>query len=226
MITAFDPYKTYRDPRLVKFIAIVCITFICLMHLFSRKVGIYTNNRAPAFRFSFLILVLRFELTFAIFSFRIVQGHFLDIYLHNWALCAWRCQGGWEKRGWTIWKRELQRVLPPTNKDDALQLRQGLALSPIFFGWLVWFKSSSSTGDRAKTECRETSNYVRIKPLSNDEQSVLNIFRSCQKSKCRKETRMQHSRRVYFVLLVSLACFTCLPILLMWTIPFAVTHQP
>ena len=49
MVTAFDPHKT-NDPRLVKFIALVCITFICLMHLFSRKVGIYTSNRAPASR--------------------------------------------------------------------------------------------------------------------------------------------------------------------------------
>ena len=49
MVTAFDPNKT-NDPRLVKFIALVCITFVCLMHLFSRKVGIYTSNRAPASR--------------------------------------------------------------------------------------------------------------------------------------------------------------------------------
>lgn len=166
MITAFDPDNRSRDPRLVKFIALVCITFICLMHLFSRKVGIYTNNRAPAFRLCFINFLRWFELTSTIFSFRIVQGHFLDIYLHNWALCAWRCQGGWEKRAWTIWKRELQRVLPPKNKDDTLRLRQVLALSPIFFGWLVWFRSSFSTGSRANIECRETSNYVRIKPLS------------------------------------------------------------
>lgn len=99
MITAFDPDNNHRDPRLVKFIALVCITFICLMHIFSRKVGIYTNNRAPALRLYILLFVLWLELTFAIFSFRIVQGHFLDIYLHNWALCAWRCQGGRKKRG-------------------------------------------------------------------------------------------------------------------------------
>lgn len=166
MITAFDPDKTSRDPRLVKFIALVCITFICLMHLFSRKVGIYTNNRAPAFRPCFIIFVLWFELTFTIFSFRIVQSHSRDIYLHNWALCAWRCKGWWERGGWKIWRKELQRVLPPIYKDYALQLCQVFALSLIFFGWLVWHKSSSSTGKHAKTECRETSNFVRNKPLS------------------------------------------------------------
>lgn len=137
MITAFDPDKKPHDPRLVKFIALVCITFICLMHLFSRKVGIYTNNRAPAFRISLIILLLWSKLTLTVFSFRIVQGHFLDVYLHNWALCAWRCQGGWEKSWRTIWIRELQRVFPATNKDDSLQLRQVFALSVIFFGWLV-----------------------------------------------------------------------------------------
>lgn len=38
--------------------------------------------------------------------------------------------------------------------------------SQCYFRWVAgMIKSSPSTGNRAKTECRETSNYVSIKPL-------------------------------------------------------------
>lgn len=114
----------------------------------------------------FILSMLWLKLTFAIFSFRIVQGHFLGIYLHNWVLCAWRCQGGREKSRRTIWSRELQRILSPAIRYDTLRLCQVVAIGPIFFGWLVCFKSSSPMDNHSETKCREASNYVRIKPLS------------------------------------------------------------
>ena len=44
IVTAFNPSAEKLDDRLLKFVALVCVTFICTLHIFSRKVGIATNN--------------------------------------------------------------------------------------------------------------------------------------------------------------------------------------
>lgn len=45
IVTAFEP-DSKADGRLLKFVALAVITFICTMHIFSRTVGILTNNRS------------------------------------------------------------------------------------------------------------------------------------------------------------------------------------
>ena len=44
MVFAFDPTNPNQDVRLLKFIAFVTITFICTLHIFSRRMGIAINN--------------------------------------------------------------------------------------------------------------------------------------------------------------------------------------
>jgi amino acid transporter len=43
VVTAFSPHAEI-DGRLLKFVALVCITLICTLHVFSRQVGILANN--------------------------------------------------------------------------------------------------------------------------------------------------------------------------------------
>jgi hypothetical protein len=44
IVQSAAPEIEQPDTRLLKFIAVVCISFICLIHVFSRKLGIITNN--------------------------------------------------------------------------------------------------------------------------------------------------------------------------------------
>lgn len=55
IISAFNPDSS--DDRLLKFVALVCITFICTLHIFSRKVGIVTNNALALYKVLFLVFV-------------------------------------------------------------------------------------------------------------------------------------------------------------------------
>lgn len=57
MLGAFsdDPNPDYR---LQKFGALICITFICLIHLFSRQMGIYVNNTLALYKVALLVFVV------------------------------------------------------------------------------------------------------------------------------------------------------------------------
>lgn len=57
MLGAFSD-NTNPDYRLQKFVALVCITFICLIHLFSRKMGIYVNNTLALYKVTLLVFVV------------------------------------------------------------------------------------------------------------------------------------------------------------------------
>lgn len=46
------------DYRLQQFVALVCITFICLIHLFSRRMGIYVNNTLALYKVALLVFVV------------------------------------------------------------------------------------------------------------------------------------------------------------------------
>ena len=58
MLMAFDPENNKPDYRLQRFVALVCITFICLIHLFSRKMGIFMNNALAAYKVGLLLFVV------------------------------------------------------------------------------------------------------------------------------------------------------------------------
>lgn len=51
IVSAFNP-NTENDGRLLKFVALVCITLICTLHIFSRQVGIFANNGKLDFQVS------------------------------------------------------------------------------------------------------------------------------------------------------------------------------
>jgi amino acid transporter len=57
MLGAFDDNPN-PDYRLQRFIALVCISFICLIHLFSRKMGIFVNNALAAYKVCLLLFVV------------------------------------------------------------------------------------------------------------------------------------------------------------------------
>lgn len=57
MIGAFSDNPN-PDYRLQKFVALVCITFICLIHLFSRQMGIYVNNALALYKVCLLVFVV------------------------------------------------------------------------------------------------------------------------------------------------------------------------
>jgi hypothetical protein len=44
IVGAFDPDQAQPNTQLLKFVALVVISFICTLHVFSRKLGIMTNN--------------------------------------------------------------------------------------------------------------------------------------------------------------------------------------
>lgn len=46
------------DYRLQKFVAFICVTFICLLHLFSRRIGIYINNILAFLKVIFLVFIV------------------------------------------------------------------------------------------------------------------------------------------------------------------------
>ncbi len=48
IVGAFDPDQQKPDTRLLKFVALMCISFICTLHVFSRKLGLMTNNGKSA----------------------------------------------------------------------------------------------------------------------------------------------------------------------------------
>jgi len=58
MLLAFNPENKQPDYRLQRFVALVCITFICLIHLFSRKMGIFMNNALAAYKVALLLFVV------------------------------------------------------------------------------------------------------------------------------------------------------------------------
>ncbi|CUS13314.1 unnamed protein product [Tuber aestivum] len=58
MLVAFNPNEQSPDYRLQRFVALVCITFICLLHLFSRKMGIFVNNALAAYKVGLLTFVV------------------------------------------------------------------------------------------------------------------------------------------------------------------------
>ena len=58
MLVAFDDTNQNPDYRLQRFIALMCITFICLIHLFSRKMGIFINNALAAYKVGLLLFVV------------------------------------------------------------------------------------------------------------------------------------------------------------------------
>ncbi|CAZ86234.1 unnamed protein product [Tuber melanosporum] len=58
MLVAFNDKEPVPDYRLQKFVALVCITFICLIHLFSRKMGIFINNALAVYKVALLLFVV------------------------------------------------------------------------------------------------------------------------------------------------------------------------
>ncbi|KAL7267445.1 hypothetical protein RUND412_009973 [Rhizina undulata] len=58
MLVAFSPETPNPDPRLQKFVAVVCLTFVCLIHLFSRKMGIMINNVLAVYKVLLLSFVV------------------------------------------------------------------------------------------------------------------------------------------------------------------------
>ncbi|PWW76825.1 hypothetical protein C7212DRAFT_295386 [Tuber magnatum] len=58
MLVAFNDSEQSPDYRLQRFVALVCITFICLIHLFSRKMGIFINNALAAYKVGLLLFVV------------------------------------------------------------------------------------------------------------------------------------------------------------------------
>ena len=58
MLLAFNPEEKNPDYRLQRFVALVCITFICLIHLFSRKMGIFMNNALAVYKVGLLLFVV------------------------------------------------------------------------------------------------------------------------------------------------------------------------
>lgn len=57
MIGAFSDNPN-PDYRLQKFVALVCISFICLIHLLSRNMGIYINNTLALYKVALLAFVV------------------------------------------------------------------------------------------------------------------------------------------------------------------------
>ena len=58
MLVAFDDTNENPDYRLQRFVALVCISFICLIHSFSRKMGIFMNNALAACKVCLLLFVV------------------------------------------------------------------------------------------------------------------------------------------------------------------------
>ncbi|KAL7268527.1 hypothetical protein RUND412_008848 [Rhizina undulata] len=57
IIMAFEPDNPIPDQRLQKFVALVCITIACLIHLFSRKMGLLLNNSLAIYKVILLVFV-------------------------------------------------------------------------------------------------------------------------------------------------------------------------
>lgn len=141
IVTAFNPDSTDStnprklDDRLLKFVALVCITFICTLHIFSRKVGIATNNGWHLFHvlLSDGLIVL---------SSCAVQSHFPAVCLHCWPGGTGRCQSGWEEGGRTIRKRKFQRLIPSTTEHDPIQLRKIIIVSFVCLSRMVCVNSN------------------------------------------------------------------------------------
>ena len=58
MLVAFEDSNPNPDYRLQRFIALVCVSFICLLHFFSRKMGIFVNNALAAYKIGLLLFVV------------------------------------------------------------------------------------------------------------------------------------------------------------------------
>ena len=58
ILVAFDDANEDPDYRLQKSVALVCISFICLIHFFSRKMGIFMNNALAAYKVCLLLFVV------------------------------------------------------------------------------------------------------------------------------------------------------------------------
>ena len=58
MLVAFDDTNQNPDYRWQRFIALVFITFVCLIHVFSRKMGIFVNNALAAYKVALLLFVV------------------------------------------------------------------------------------------------------------------------------------------------------------------------
>ena len=58
MLLAFDDTNQNPDYRLQRFVALVCISLICLIHIFSRKLGILMNNALAAHKVGLLLFVV------------------------------------------------------------------------------------------------------------------------------------------------------------------------
>ena len=58
MLVAFDDTNENPDYRLQRFVALVTISFICLIHFFSRKMGIFMNNALAAYKVGLLLFVV------------------------------------------------------------------------------------------------------------------------------------------------------------------------
>lgn len=62
MLMAFNgeasPDETSPDYRLQQFIALVTVTFVCLLHFFSRDMGIFLSNAFAAYKITLLLFVV------------------------------------------------------------------------------------------------------------------------------------------------------------------------
>src|SRR5690606_30784611 len=58
IIQAFRPEIANPDQNLVKFIALCVITLVCLIHFFSRKMGIVMNNLLALYKLVLLTFVV------------------------------------------------------------------------------------------------------------------------------------------------------------------------
>lgn len=60
ILQAFNPENLNPDFRLVKFVAFVTLTFVCLLHTFSRRIGLAVNNLLAAYK---ILLVIAITIT-------------------------------------------------------------------------------------------------------------------------------------------------------------------
>jgi amino acid transporter len=58
MLLAIDPTNPTPDDRLLKFLSFVTISFICLIHVFSRKMGLVLNNCLAIYKIALLTFVV------------------------------------------------------------------------------------------------------------------------------------------------------------------------
>jgi amino acid transporter len=58
ILQAFNPEIINPDYRLVKFIALVTLTAVCLLHTFSRRLGVFINNSLAIYKMILVVIII------------------------------------------------------------------------------------------------------------------------------------------------------------------------